>query len=129
MPSDKRLVVDIGQRAQFLKGLAELAMLSLLDEGPQYGLELLDRLRREAGIDLAEGTIYPLLHRLEKGEMTRSEWRLDQDGTRPRKYYALTDRGRKELASQLIEWRRLSTALSSFLKRGKSKWVKTANPN
>jgi PadR family transcriptional regulator PadR len=113
--------VETGSRAQFLKGLAELALLSLLNDGPQYGLELLDRLRRDAGVALAEGTIYPLLHRLHKAGLTRFEWRLDEEGARPRKYYALTDSGREELTSQLIEWRRLSAALGAFLDREKSK--------
>jgi PadR family transcriptional regulator PadR len=108
---------DQSRRAQLLKGLAELALLSLLDDGPQYGLGLLDRMRSHAGLDLAEGTIYPLLHRLEKAGLTRSEWRLEQDDARPRKYYALTPSGRDELSLQLIDWRRLSGALNTFLDR------------
>lgn len=109
-----------GQRAQLLKGLAELGLLSLLRDGPQYGLQILDRLRTEAGLALAEGTIYPLLHRLERTGLVRSEWRLDGEGARPRKYYDLTDRGAAELASQLAEWRRLSRHLNTFLERSES---------
>lgn len=45
-----------------LKGLCELALLRLLHERAHYGLEILQRLRTEAGLDLADGTIYPLLH-------------------------------------------------------------------
>jgi PadR family transcriptional regulator PadR len=110
-----------GRRAQLLKGVAELALLSLLGEGPQYGLEILERLRTEAGVELAAGTIYPLLHRLERGKLTRSEWRIEDDGARPRKYYALTDLGREEFASQLAEWRRLAKALNAFLDRRRMK--------
>jgi len=105
------------RQAQLLKGLVELALLSLLDEGPRYGLEILDTLRHDAGLALAEGTIYPLLHRLEKAKLTRSEWRLDQEGARPRKYYALTARGTHELARKLSEWRQLNKSLEGFLKR------------
>ena len=105
------------RKAQMLKGLAELALLSLLSERAHYGLEILDRLRGDAGMDMAEGTIYPLLHRMEKAGLARSEWRLESEGARPRKYYALTDAGAVELAGQLAEWRRLSGSLNSFFDR------------
>lgn len=105
------------RRAQLLKGLAELALLSLLAERPCYGLEILDRLRRDAGLEVAEGTIYPLLHRLERAGLAASDWRLEAEGGRPRKYYALTEAGRAELAAQAAEWRRLSAGLGAFLDR------------
>ncbi len=117
MTGDERQ--DDAQRAQLLKGLAELALMSLLDEAPRYGLEILDALRRDAGLALAEGTIYPLLHRLERAKLTRAEWRLDEAGARPRKYYALTKQGRTELARQLAEWKQVSTSLGKFLERRK----------
>jgi len=103
--------------SQIIKGLCELALLSLLKDRPHYGLEMLHILRTEAGIDLADGTIYPLLHRLAKAKLVQAEWRLDQDGARPRKYYALTSSGQRELAVQVEQWRKVSVALSAFLSR------------
>ena len=105
------------QGAQLLKGLAELALLSVLRDRAHYGLEILDRLRGEAGLGLAEGTIYPLLHRLERAGLTNAEWRIEADGARPRKYYALTAKGRSELEQQAAEWRRIAGALTAFLDR------------
>lgn len=105
------------RRAQLLKGVAELALLSLLAERACYGLEILDRLRAGAGLDVAEGTIYPLLHRLERAGLVSAEWRLESEGTRPRKYYALTPAGVTELAAQSAEWRKLSAGLGAFLDR------------
>jgi len=105
------------RQAQFLKGLAELALLSMLAERPHYGLEILERLRTEAGLGLAEGTIYPLLHRLERAGQTRAEWRLEEEGARPRKYYALTERGHADLAAQRADWRQISSKLGAFLER------------
>ena len=105
------------RQTQILKGLVELALLSLLEERPHYGLDILDRLRAEAGLGLAEGTVYPLLHRLERGGLTQAEWRLDDEGTHPRKYYALTKSGRAELVKQVAEWRQLSKTLGNFLGR------------
>lgn len=106
-----------GKRAQLFKGLAELALLSLLRDGPCYGLEILDRLRNEAGLSLAEGTIYPLLHRLERAKLVAAEWRLEGEGARPRKYYVLTDAGSRELEASASEWRRISSELNRFLDR------------
>jgi PadR family transcriptional regulator, regulatory protein PadR len=105
------------RRAQWLKGVAEMALLSVLQAEPHYGLAILERLRGEAGLPLAEGTIYPLLHRLERAKLVKSEWRLESEGARPRKYYALTDAGRAELQSQRADWARLSAALDAFLNR------------
>lgn len=106
-----------GRKAQLLKGLAELALLSVLRQEPRYGMDILDRLRDDAGLPIAEGTIYPLLHRLERGGSIRAEWRIDDKGARPRKYYALTEQGAEELAALHAEWRRISSALSAFLDR------------
>jgi PadR family transcriptional regulator, regulatory protein PadR len=106
------------RRAQLLKGLAELALLSVLKGRSHYGLEILDRLRAEAGLNLAEGTIYPLLHRLEKAGLTQAEWRIEEAGARPRKYYALTEVGRAELMEQQADWARVSDSLGRFLERG-----------
>jgi PadR family transcriptional regulator PadR len=108
------------RRAQLLKGLAELGLLSLLAERACYGLEILDRLRAEAGLEVAEGTIYPLLHRLERAGLAAAEWKLETEGARPRKYYALTEAGRAELVAQSTEWKRLSQGLSAFLDRSET---------
>lgn len=108
---------DAVQRTQMLKGLAELALLSLLDEEACYGLEILERLRSDAGLQLAEGAVYPLLHRLDKSGWTAAEWRLDPQNGRPRKYYAITDAGREELRAQRASWSEMSSRLTRFLER------------
>lgn len=105
-----------GRGAQWVRGVAELALLSLLGERPHYGLEMLDRLRTEAALPMAEGTIYPLLHRLERAGSVTAEWRIE-GAERPRKYYALTAAGAAERDSQLRDWGRLSARLDTFLKR------------
>ena len=104
-------------RSQMLKGLCELALLRLLHERAHYGLEILQRLRTEAGLDLADGTIYPLLHRLAKEELVAAEWRFDEESPRPRKYYVLTEAGRRELSGQVEQWWQVSGALSKFLSK------------
>jgi PadR family transcriptional regulator PadR len=102
-------------QSQMLKGLCELALLKLLSRRAHYGLEILQLLRSKAGLELADGTIYPLLHRLAREELVAPAWRLDEAGARPRKYYALTKRGRVELAQQVKQWWQVSGSLSKFL--------------
>ncbi|GHA76932.1 PadR family transcriptional regulator [Cognatilysobacter bugurensis] len=107
----------MSSQPQILKGLAELAVLSTLDDGAQYGVGILDRVRQEAGLNVAEGSIYPLLHRLERAGSVSAEWRLDGGQDRPRKYYSLTAAGRAELRSALDDWLRTSSALHAFVTR------------
>lgn len=107
----------MGTQPQLLKGLTDLALLSSLSDGPSYGLQLLDRLRQEAGMPISEGSIYPLLHRLEKSAWVKSEWLLDAGQPRPRKYYSLTARGRTSLNASIREWLEISSALTDFLLR------------
>jgi PadR family transcriptional regulator, regulatory protein PadR len=112
-PSDPR-------RTQLYKGVLDLALLSLLEHEAQYGLSILDRLRLEAGLDLSEGTLYPLLHRLDKADLIRSEWRHETGASHPRKYYALTARGQSELLAQRSDWLILTQKLNAFLVRRSS---------
>jgi PadR family transcriptional regulator, regulatory protein PadR len=105
------------RRTQILKGIVELALLSLLSDGPEYGLKILDSLRDSAGLDLAEGTLYPLLYRLEKGGLIKAEWRMVNEASHPRKYYALTPEGAAELKAQISDWLALTRKLNAFLNR------------
>jgi PadR family transcriptional regulator PadR len=105
-------------RTQIFKGMAELALLRLLNDGPEYGLRILDGLREAAGLKIAEGTLYPLLYRLEKGGFIAAEWRILDNASHPRKYYSLTEPGRAELETQLNDWLAISEKLQAFLNRG-----------
>ncbi|EGF92305.1 transcriptional regulator PadR-like family protein [Asticcacaulis biprosthecium C19] len=113
-PADKS---PESRRTQLYKGVLELALMSLLDRGPQYGLRILDELRDEAGLDLAEGTLYPLLHRLEKAGFIQAEWRHEAGASHPRKYYGLTASGAADLADQRQVWLDLTGRLNAFLQR------------
>ncbi len=106
------------RESQLFKGLAELALMHLLRDGPEYGLQILDRLRAEAGLDLAEGTLYPLLYRLEKSGFIAADWRIQKDVSHPRKYYTLTPAGAAELKTQAEQWLSISDRLRDFLTGG-----------
>jgi PadR family transcriptional regulator PadR len=88
-----------------------LAALSQLRE-EQYGYSLKKSLA-ERGMPIDEGTLYPLLRRLESQELLQSDWRVD--GSRPRKYYLLTARGRQALDELSAEWNRLALVMGDLL--------------
>lgn len=106
-------------RTQMFKGVAELALLSVVQQTPEYGLRILEVLRDEAGLEIAEGTLYPLLYRLEKRGSIQSEWHVLEDASHPRKYYAITSQGKAELKAHLDDWQAMTVAFNRFLNRGK----------
>lgn len=87
-------------RLELRRGIVVLAVLSQL-ESPQYGYSLIQRLA-EQGLDIEEGTLYPLLRRLEKQGLLESEW--DVGEARPRKYYTISPDGRKMLNTLTSDW-------------------------
>ena len=98
--------------AQELKrGVLQVAVLSLL-RTRTYGYDLL-RVLAERGLPSEEGTLYPVLRRLEGEGLLRSEW--DTTGARPRKYYQSTDTGVAALARLSAEWSRVDASLRAIL--------------
>jgi PadR family transcriptional regulator PadR len=80
---------------QLRRGILELAVLLAIAPTPRYGLEILRQLEF-ADLVLAEGTIYPLLARLEREGLLHARW-VEGEGPRPRKYYQLTPAGRARM--------------------------------
>jgi PadR family transcriptional regulator PadR len=123
-PTAKPSAAHIGKsrdrlRTQMFKGVVELALLKVLGETPEYGLKILEALREEAGLDIAEGTLYPLLYRLEKQGSIRSEWQLLDDASHPRKYYSITPKGDAELEAYIEDWQSMTARFNRFLDRGR----------
>jgi len=102
-------------KAQLRKGAAELAVLAALDHEESYGLVLLERINAAGGLDLSEGTIYPLLNRLQKEGKIRGRWEEDPDATHPRKYYGLTGEGSALLAGMRAEWTQFEAGMRQLL--------------
>jgi DNA-binding PadR family transcriptional regulator len=102
-------------RAELLKGHTELLLLETLDAGPAHGYLLIERLRQRSGgaLDLREGTVYPVLHRLERAGMIQSRW--DESGPRRRRVYELTRRGHSALAARRREWSGFVRAVTSVV--------------
>src|SRR5688500_3680939 len=77
-------------QSQIKKGLFEYIIMLLLQKKERYGYELISEIKKLADMDIAEGTIYPLLSRLKKEKLVESRW-VEMDEGVPRKYYKLTE--------------------------------------
>ncbi len=84
---------------------------------PEYGYQLLEDLQN-AGIDVDGNTLYPLLRRLEKQGLLRSDWNTED--ARPRKYYATTPEGMTAATALSSEWMRLNSSLQALIHEGKA---------
>jgi PadR family transcriptional regulator, regulatory protein PadR len=93
------------------RGVVTLAVLSQL-ESEQYGYSLMD-LFKEHKLEIDQGTLYPLLRRLESQGLLESRWRLEDP--RPRRYYILSAQGRQVLPRLKSEWNMLVARMGSLL--------------
>jgi DNA-binding PadR family transcriptional regulator len=93
------------------RGILVLAILSQLEEA-KYGYALISSLA-EKGLDIEQGTLYPLLRRLESQGLLQSEWNVE--GSRPRRYYVISPDGSKMLQKLMAEWRGLTEVIETML--------------
>ncbi len=98
-----------------IKGHLDLLLLSVVQARPAHGYEVITALRERSGgeFDLPEGTVYPLLHRLEADGLLASSW--DDSGKRRRRVYRLTAPGLRALADERSSWRRYATSVEMVL--------------
>jgi PadR family transcriptional regulator PadR len=100
---------------EVLKGHLDLLLLATVAEEPAHGYLVVERLRERTGgeLDLAEGTVYPALYRLERQGLLESAWATA--GGRRRRVYRLTRRGRDELSAKRSDWKRFSRAVGAVI--------------
>ncbi len=91
---------------QIKKGIMEMLVLELLSEQPNYGYQLLTRLSDTPSglLKVKEGTLYPILYRLEEDGMLESGWQGGEGKMTPKKVYHITLRGKAELQRQRQIW-------------------------
>lgn len=105
---------------QVRKGVLELCILSALRGGEQYGYELVKRLVAVPGVQVAEGSIYPLLSRLKRQGFV--ETRLEESGEGPaRKYYSLTKEGWEQVESMQEYFRGLVGGFETLSRKNEAK--------
>lgn len=120
----------MGVSQELIKGTVVPVVLALLKDRPRYGYEMVQLVnaRTNGALDWSEGTLYPVLHRLEAAGLVSAEWRerpkadaesgaSSTGGTRRRRYYTLTRAGRRELDRRASEWRAFTAAVGEFLGR------------
>ena len=102
---------------ELLKGATETVVLAVLAEEPSHGYQLVQLLqRRSEGIfEFGEGTVYPLLYKLEAKGWIRGEWQAG-DGRRRRRVYRVTARGRRQLEKRTEQWAGLARGMTLILK-------------
>jgi PadR family transcriptional regulator, regulatory protein PadR len=108
------MAVPEGRSTQLLRGVLDLCLLAVMQEGPAYGYEMTKRLRERGLSIVGEGSIYPLLARLERDGLVETE-RVASNGGPPRKYYRPSREGRRALAEGIAEWRAARDALDTVL--------------
>jgi PadR family transcriptional regulator PadR len=98
------------------RGALEYCVMALIRETPRYAYELIEALGK-TGMLTTEGTLYPLLSRLRRDGLVKTEWRESTDGP-PRRYYELTGEGRRALADFKNEWVSFRGAVDGILQEG-----------
>ncbi|MFW0739868.1 PadR family transcriptional regulator [Flavobacterium sp. T12S277] len=99
---------------QVKKGTLSFIVLLVLNEKKLYGYELIDKIKKLTDIEIAEGTLYPLMNRLSTEGLLNSEW-VEQETGIPRKYYVITYLGKETLEEMKKHWNDLQILLNNLM--------------
>ncbi len=104
------------QAAELMKGTLDLLILRTLDLGAMHGSAIADRIAQitKGAFQVKAGSLFPALHRLEQGGWIRGEWQQSAEARRVRSY-TLTVDGRRQLATEKTNWRRVVQAMDRVL--------------
>ncbi|SHK84994.1 transcriptional regulator, PadR family [Anaerocolumna jejuensis DSM 15929] len=107
----------MADRSQFLRGTLEGCILKIIEQNETYGYEIAEQLQKYGFSEISEGTIYPLLLRLEKNGMIDSVKKESAYGPK-RKYYYMTETGKKELQEFYTIWCEIQNGINQIFKDG-----------
>ena len=102
-------------KAQMRKGVLEFCILSILSKNDAYATDILNKLK-ESELIVVEGTLYPLLSRQKNAGLLSYRWEESTQGP-PRKYYALTEKGKEVLKELETTWQNLIDAVDSIVNK------------
>ena len=107
-----------GIERELKRGSLELIVLHLLAPGERYGYEIVTTLteQTDGALEVSDGTLYPVLYRLERGGYVAVRWQTPERGV-PRKYYRLTPAGQEELGRLTHEWTTFANAMARLLRQ------------
>jgi PadR family transcriptional regulator PadR len=100
-------------KSQVKKGTLSFIVLNAIHGKELYGYELIEIIKQSTAIEIAEGTLYPLMNRLKKEGLATSKW-VEQESGIPRKYYCLTDAGVKTLEDMRNYWTELELSIKKI---------------
>lgn len=91
-------------------------ILGILKQGTSYGYLIIKKVKKMSGGKMAysDGQLYPVLHRLEKDGLIQSNWVLEDDSARPRKYYEITESGKQALLEEKKQWQQVNAVLDQL---------------
>ncbi len=106
----------MAQRPELMKGSSESLLLCLVGQQPMYGYQIVREIekRSQGYFKFKEGTLYPALHRLEKAGLVVGRWQMLPSG-RQRRYYYITDKGRRTLTEKMNQWRDFLIAMNLII--------------
>lgn len=111
--------------SQILKGILEGCLLSIIAKGETYGYEMIEKLDQYGFTMVKEGSIYPLLLRMKKQGLVETSQKQLPSGGPKRKYYTITENGRRELETFKGNWDAISTSVTKLMKEeSQSEFVK-----
>lgn len=92
-----------------------MMVLSILEKENMYGYQMIKKMQEQSNniFELGEGTLYPILHGLEEKGFITSYW--DETSSKKRKYYAITEKGKKQLKEKKEEWKLFSNGINQLL--------------
>ncbi len=99
--------------SQMRRGILEFCILNVLADHEVYTAELINKLKT-ANLIVTDGTLYPMLNRLQKGELLHYRWEESESGP-PRKYYSLTDKGTVFLSHLNEAWQDITSSVNTIL--------------
>ena len=100
-------------KSQVKKGILSFLVLNAISKKELYGYGLIEIIKKSTAIDIAEGTLYPLMNRLKKEGLTTSKW-VEQESGIPRKYYIITDEGKITLKQMRNYWNKLQESITKI---------------
>ena len=106
-------------KKQFNKGILELGILKLLNEKDQYGYSIIQEINKRSNkvIELKDGTLYPILYRLEDQQAIESYWFTETEGRgKPRKYYKITNTGINRFEQMLEDYLEITRGFQNIIK-------------
>lgn len=102
---------------QMKKGVLDMLVLKMMVEEPKYGYQIIQEIREKSDqiFSLKDGTLYPVLYRLEEEGFVVSEWSEAEGKQVPRKYYRITDAGREALIQIQNVWKNISAGVEKIM--------------